>query len=132
MKNTFLRDFFVCGVTGWCIECTFTGINSVIFKNDKELTCHTSIWMFPIYGMAALLSPVIKLLKRENTLIRGGIYTVLIYIGEYISGNILKKYKVCPWDYSEAKFNYKGVIRFDYAPFWFLAGLLYEKILKQN
>ena len=85
--------------------------------------------MFPIYGIAACLSPLCKRLKSRNTLLRGGIYAILIYSAEYVSGILLKKYNACPWDYSKAKFNYKGVIRLDYAPAWFLAGLIFEKIL---
>lgn len=36
-----------------------------------------------------------------------------------------------PWDYSHARLNVKGVIRLDYAPVWFLTGLLYEKLLNK-
>lgn len=93
------------------------------------LTCRTSIWMFPIYGMAALLVPISKLLKNMNTLIRGGVYTLCIFIAEFGTGSILKQYNACPWDYSDAKLNYKGIIRLDFAPVWFIVGLLYEKFL---
>ena len=99
---------------------------------DKTLSCRTSVWMFPIYGMAACFTPICKKLENKNALIRGGVYLVLIYCAEFISGTILKKYNACPWDYSKAKLNYKGVIRLDYAPVWFLAGLFFEKLLKDN
>ncbi|BBF41545.1 hypothetical protein lbkm_0225 [Lachnospiraceae bacterium KM106-2] len=49
---------------------------------------------------------------------------------EFVAGTILKHFDACPWDYSKAKYNVKGVIRLDYAPVWFVAGLLYEKILE--
>ncbi len=90
----------------------------------------TSVWMFPIYGMACLLTPVCRLLKGRNPILRGSVYASLIFIGEFISGLFLKKRSLCPWDYSHAKFNVKGVIRLDYAPLWFGAGLLFEKFLK--
>jgi uncharacterized membrane protein len=115
------------------MECFWTGIGSI--KNhskDKTLSCHTSIWMFPIYGMAACLAPICKKLENRNALLRGGIYAAIIYIAEYTSGVILKKHGACPWDYSKAKYNYKGVIRLDYAPVWLLAGLFFEKILNRN
>lgn len=54
-----------------------------------------------------------------------------IFLGEYIFGRILKKHKMCPWDYSKEKYQLDGVIRLDYAPVWFLTGLFYEKILKR-
>lgn len=124
MKNKFI----ICGTLGWCMEIIFTGLNS--FRN-KEFTLigRTSIWMFPIYGCAVLLSPVCKLLKGRNPLVRGSVYTGFIFLGEYLSGLLLKRHHACPWDYSRAKFNVKGVIRFDYAPLWFGAGLLFERFL---
>lgn len=85
--------------------------------------------MFPIYGMAALFGPVSKMLKNLPAVMRGSIYTFMIYLTEFVTGSILKKHKACPWDYSKAKMNYKGVIRFDYAPAWFFMGLFFERIL---
>jgi uncharacterized membrane protein len=114
------------------MECFWTGLASIRRRTDKKLSCHTSIWMFPIYGMAACLSPICQKLKDRNALLRGGVYTIIIYAAEYTSGVLLKKHGACPWDYSKAKLNYKGVIRLDYAPVWCIAGLFFEKILKQR
>lgn len=132
MKKIFFNNFIKCGLCGWCLECFWTGLNSVSNwkSNDKTLSCRTSIWMFPIYGLAACLSPIYTKLKKRNALFRGGVYTTLIYLTEYITGTILKKYGACPWDYSKSKFNIKGVIRFDYAPVWFFTGLLFEKLTR--
>lgn len=51
------------------------------------------------------------------------------YLVEFVSGSILKEFEMCPWDYSGAAFQYRGIIRLDYAPLWFAAGLIFEKIL---
>ena len=51
-----------------------------------------------------------------------------IYLGEYISGRLLKNKDMCPWDYSDCPLQYQGVIRFDFAPLWFLTGLLFERV----
>ena len=64
--------------------------------------------------------------------VRGSIYMLGIFAAEYSSGMLLKKYHLCPWDYSQVPYNYKGVIRLDYAPVWFFTGLLYEKILSKK
>lgn len=122
------RKFFICGLTGWCMEILFTSAGALLNK-DKRLIGQTSIWMFPIYGMAACISPVYKLIKEKPALIRGGIYTLGIFSFEYLSGTFLKKHQLCPWDYSDAKANIDGLIRLDYAPFWMAAGLLFERIL---
>lgn len=122
------RNFFICGLTGWCIEILFTSAGS-LRKKDRRLIGQTSLWMFPIYGMAACIAPVYGKIKHLPALLRGILYSLGIFSCEYISGTILKKHKLCPWDYSDAKANIDGVIRLDYAPFWAVTGLLFERIL---
>lgn len=125
------RDFFICGLTGWCIEILFTSAGSFL-KRDKRLIGQTSVWMFPIYGMAACIGPVYQKIKGMPAVFRGAIYSMGIFSFEYISGKLLKKHELCPWDYSDAKTNIDGLIRLDYAPFWMAAGLLFERILARS
>ena len=113
------------------MEIIYTSMKS-LHENNRKLIGNTSIWMFPIYGMASVLAPICRLLKGKNMMLRGGIYTCFIFAGEYLSGTFLRKLKACPWDYSHARFNIKGLIRLDYAPLWFGAGLLFEKILSKD
>lgn len=129
-KTNYAKNFLKCGLMGWGLECFWTGCHSLWKGKNKELPCKTSIWMFPIYGMAALIGPVSSLVKKRCTLVRGGVYTACIYLAELGTGSFLKKKNCCPWDYSDAKHNYKGIIRLDFIPVWFFVGLLYEKILK--
>lgn len=118
----------ICGLTGWCIEIMFTSLEG-LKKKDYTLSGKTSIWMFPIYGMAVLIRPVYRLIEKLPTLLRGAIYSAGILSCEYLSGAFLKKHHLCPWDYSKAKANIKGIVRLDYAPLWMMVGLLYERIL---
>lgn len=127
MKN----NFILCGFAGWCLEIIWTGICSLV-KKDYKLTCNTSFWMFPIYGLGSFIGIVSTHIRRIPVLIRGLIYASAIYITEYVTGSLLKKHNVCPWDYSNAKLNYKGLIRLDFAPLWFIVGLLFEKITNFN
>lgn len=129
MRKTFINDFIFCGLSGWCMECFWTGLHAIFKKTDRTLSCKTSIWMFPIYGMAAFIMPISKILKNNCAFVRGGIYTIIIFATEWMTGKLLKKYKACPWDYSKSKLNYQGLIRLDYAPVWFIVGLFYEKLL---
>lgn len=129
MKNGFIK----CGTIGCCMEffwTTFCGAK----RKDYRLIGQTSIWMFPIYGLAAIIKPISKRLKKQNRDIveRGIIYTMGIYIIEYTTGMMLKKKNRCPWDYSNSKYHINGVVRLDYAPLWFGLGLLYEKILSKK
>ena len=125
------KNFFVCGLTGWCLEIIFTSLGA-IKKRDLRLIGNTSIWMFPIYGMAALILPVYRHIREKSMLFRGFIYSIGIFIFEYLSGTLLKKHHLCPWDYSDAPTNINGVIRLDYAPVWMTAGLIFEQILRHT
>lgn len=132
MKSVINKNFIKCGITGWCMEVLFTSA-CCFKKKDYKLIGQTSIWMFPIYGMAAVIKPVSSRLKKHNkkAVERGLIYTAGIYATEYATGTLLKKHDKCPWDYSKSKYNVKGVIRWDYAPLWFIVGLIYEKMLNK-
>ena len=94
-----------------------------------NLTGKSSLWMFPIYGSAAFLAPVMKHMKDKPVFKRGLVYMTCIFGGEYISGLLLKRRGMCPWDYSKSPLQCQGVIRLDYAPVWFLVGLFYERLL---
>lgn len=126
--SSFLSNFLRCGVTGWCMEILFTSLDS-LRRRDFHLKGNTSIWMFPIYGCAAFFAPIYRLLRHKPIWLRGLTYMSLIFSGEYLSGRLLSLRSICPWDYGKSRWNIKRVIRLDYAPFWFGAGLLFEKVL---
>lgn len=126
MKSNFIK----CGLTGWCLEVFWTGFGSLL-SLDRKMTSTTSLIMFPIYGMAACFKPIYKLLKNRNPIMRGGVYTILIFAAEYCFGSLLRTFNMCPWDYSASKMSIDGLIRLDYAPAWFCAGLLMERVVRK-
>lgn len=127
----FLYNYLKCGIIGWCMEIMFTALHTIKSRNYK-LIGNTSLWMFPIYGCAAFISLLYRFIKKYPFWIRGITYTVCIFSMEYISGCLLKHYEVCPWSYKGCKHNINDVIRLDYAPLWFGAGLFYEQILSRS
>jgi uncharacterized membrane protein len=120
-----ILNFLIYGVIGWCMEVLWTGFNSLL-KRDVRLTSTTSIWMFFVYGLAAFMPPIIGAVSILPIIVRGIIYALLIFAAEYVIGIAMKRLRICPWDYSGSKFSIQGVIRLDYAPLWFIAGLLFE------
>lgn len=131
-EGAFMKSKFIqCGMIGWCIEIFWTGLHSLL-KKDPKLVGNSSLHMFPIYGMAALISPLSLILKKCRTFTRGFIYMLGIFAVEYTSGMFLKKRGCCPWDYSDTPFQINGVIRIDYAPLWFFTGLFYERIMRKH
>lgn len=137
----FPLNFCKCGIAGWCLEVMFTSMESIMAR-DWRLMGQTSLLMFPIYGMGALLAPIGKLtdrwlggqpLRSTDQYVRHGmLYMVLIFTAEYISGAWLKARGMCPWDYSGKQSNINGLIRLDFAPLWFATGLLFEQITKKQ
>lgn len=57
------QNFLKCGVAGWCLEVIFTSVESIMAR-DWRLMGKTSLLMFPIYGMGALLGPIGKGIDR--------------------------------------------------------------------
>ena len=113
------------------MEILFTALHS-LRRRELKLMGITSLWMFPIYGCAALIKPVSFLLKRFSLWFRGLFYMTAIFCTEYSYGRLLQKYNLCPWDYGKSPLHLHRVIRLDYAPLWFGAGLFFEKILTGN
>lgn len=128
---TLFHNFIKCGLTGWCMEIMFTAFQS-FRRRDLTLKGTTSIWMFPIYGCAAVLSPISRLLERKPFWVRGITYMSLIFTTEYLTGRILERQRLCPWDYSRCRWNIRRLVRLDFAPCWFGAGLLFERLLSPS
>jgi len=124
-----ITRFIIYGVVGWCIEIIWTGIQSLKNK-DYKMTSTTSIWMFFIYGMVVFFEPICDLLAGFPIIIRGLIYVLCIFSIEYLIGALLKSFNLCPWDYQGSKYSINGIIRLDYAPAWFAAGILFETVYR--
>lgn len=123
------KNFILCGILGWCLEIAFTSFQS-FRRREPRLTGQTSLWMFPIYGLACLLRPVYLLLKGCHWAVRGTAYMLCIFGAEYTAGRLLSAKERCPWDYASSSWNVNRLIRLDYAPCWFATGLLMEQIIK--
>lgn len=126
--TVFIKNFLKCGLTGWCMEIIFTSIGS-LRNRDLTLRGVTSIWMFPIYGCAAIVPLMNRIIRKRPFWFRGLTYMSMIFSTEYLTGRLLSKYKLCPWDYGKSRWNIDRVVRLDYAPYWFGAGLLFERLL---
>ncbi|MCL1882832.1 MAG: putative ABC transporter permease [Defluviitaleaceae bacterium] len=122
-----ISRFIIYGALGCLVEVLWTGLGAIKNKNFK-LSSNTSLWMFFIYGLAVFLEPFFRMLEGFNFLIRGFVYAGLIFAVEFVTGVLLKRANLCPWDYSHTRFNVKGVIRADYLPAWIVLGLFFEQI----
>lgn len=129
LLNSFLK-FATFGVTA---EIVFTAlvdaVNAVKNKRKPDLALKgfSYIWMIPIYGSIAFLGPIVfDPLQAFPFLVRLLIYTVIIFIVEYITGWIIQKMTGrCPWHYDKG-WQIHNLIRLDYTPGWMFFSALIE------
>lgn len=123
-----MKKFIFYGTLGWITEILWTGLKSLIVGR-WTLDSHTYLWMFPIYGLAVFLEYVHEEIRAYKWWARGLIYMTIILGIEYSTGYLLDNLVgACPWDYSDKPLSVRGYIRLDYAPVWFMAGLIFEQI----
>lgn len=128
-NKSMVRRFLIYGLVGWSMEIIWTGLHSMV-TGDLTLQGYTSIWMFFIYGCAIFLEPIHDTISRWRWPIRGLIWVVIIWGIEYTSGSIfVNVLGVSPWFYT-GPFAVDNLVRIDYAPAWFAAGLIFERIHK--
>lgn len=120
--------FILFGILGIFGEVLFTAITDLVKKRSLRLQGFSFIWMFPIYGLIALLfEPVANLVAGLPWIVRGLVYMFAIYLVEYVSGALLKKLTGGHiWQYT-GKYNLHGHIQLAHAPVWFCIGLLIER-----
>jgi uncharacterized membrane protein len=131
---------------GLIMEVLFTGITDLVSpkflqswhvmgfeksafggKRNVKAVSYTFLWMLPIYALLVFFEPVTILLKEWPLWLRGFIYLPSIWLTEYITGWVIQKLTgECPWDYSYAKYSFHGLIRWDFAPFWYAMGVFLD------
>jgi uncharacterized membrane protein len=120
--------FIIYGLIGWVAETLFTGLDSLL-KGDLTMRAFTYIWMFPIYGLMILMEPVHDHIRKWPVVLRGGVYTIIIFGLEYTTGRIIRGLiGKCPWDYGIEPYSIDGIITLRFIPVWFVGGLLFEKL----
>ena len=119
--------FFIYGLIGLALEVIYTGLASLL-QGDLSMHGFTFLVMLPVYGMAVFLEPVHERIRLLPWWLRGGIYLVLIWSIEFVSGAVFEVLLgKSPWLYDDW-LNIHGYITLRMAPEWFLAGLGFEKV----
>lgn len=125
----FLFVFAFCCTAGWVLEVIYRSIESKSFINPGFM----SGCCLPIYGAGGLA--LYMLCLPANSLIsEPGLRLAAIFIGgsivmtviEFIGGTLaLKIYNLKLWDYSDRKFNYKGLICLRFSIYWGICCLVF-------
>jgi len=131
-----LERFILYGLFGWCAEIVWTALMAVVAALragqpiDRRLIGHTYLWMFPIYGVGGLLFEItFGFVRIWPWAARGILYMVGCFAVEYATGWVIHRATgTIPWDYTYTRWHVHGLIRLDYAPVWFVFGLILERV----
>lgn len=122
--------FVLYGLGGWCGEVMFTALTDSVPKRDWRLLGTTYLWMFPIYGLLAVLyEPVHDLIRDYPMIVRAIIWSLGFTAVELITGWLIERFTGrCPWDYSDKRFAINAYIRWDFFVVWAIIGLALESV----
>jgi uncharacterized membrane protein len=128
--RTKLGRFAAYGLLGWCAEVLFTGIHDYVRDRDNRLPSRSSIWMFPVYGLLSpLYEPLHDAVRDLPVPVRATAYALGLMGVEYSTGSALRRLLgEAPWDYSDARLHFNGLVRPDYFPLWAAFGLALEPV----
>ncbi len=122
-----IKRFFIYGLIGLSMEIIWTGLGSLL-SGDIRLEGFSNLWMLPIYGSAVFLEPIHDIIAKWKWPLRGILWVAIIWGIEYTSGFLLiHTLHIHAWFY-KGTFAVDSLIRLDYAPAWFAAGLLFERL----
>ena len=135
MSWKWFYGFIAFGCLGMTAEIFFTALTDLYSKwinaetMDLKLQGKSYIWMFFIYGLAAVFFPLLYAkLMHLPLLVRLLIAVLIIFMVEYITGWMLDMFTGrCPWEYTTG-WHISGYIRLDYAPAWMFFAFLLEKV----
>lgn len=130
----FIVLYLIFGIFGLGLETIFTAAVDYFRFKDRSLKGHSSLWYLPLYGCSPIilcfLYPRISIFPWH---LRGGIYMILFFAAEYLAMWLLRKLlgeSPSEKSYFRSRWHIRGLIRLDYAPAWFLMGLLLETLFR--
>lgn len=125
---------FFFAFLGLGLEVAFTAALDSWKKKDRFLMGYSSLWYLPLYaGVPPLLGRLAPALFPRPWFIRGLAYTGLCFALEFaamLALRLLLGASPSQDSYYRSRWNVLGLIRLDFAPAWFAAGLLFEAVFR--
>lgn len=118
--------FLFSAVFGWVLEFLYRSYKrKFILVNPGFLKGP----YLPIYGFAGVILFLLsRFLLDKNILYSILIYFFILTLLEFITGIIFEKYfKIKLWDYTNKKFNIKGIVCLEFSIYWALLALFFNK-----
>ncbi|XP_044291380.1 transmembrane protein 229B-like [Varanus komodoensis] len=129
-----LYRWYIYAIHGYLCEVLFTALCAFLAHRDWRFQGVSSVWALFIYGTCSLALErlYVRLGASCGLLTRGVLYTLCIYLWEFSTGFVLRRFGACPWDYSHFPYNFMGLVTLEYCLFWFFGSLLLEKVVISN
>ena len=117
--------FIFIGVT---MEIVCTSVMDFIKNRDPILKGESYLWMLPIYTAVPYIYVFIQnALPNMVWWHKGFVYMIAFYLLELSAGFIIKAIiGSSPWNYKNYRFHFMEVICLEYAPVWFIYGIVGE------
>ncbi|GAB6163020.1 hypothetical protein JCM12298_21800 [Desulfothermus naphthae] len=125
-----LFSFSLFSVLGWILEVVYRSSVNKRFVNPGLLSGPYLI----LYGFGGLiLCFCANLMDNTNIFLKALIYGIITTTLEFVSGVIsLKLFNTRLWDYSDNRFNYKGLICLKFSIYWTIGALLFDYFIYPN
>ncbi|GAA0767071.1 putative ABC transporter permease [Clostridium subterminale] len=128
----FIFNFFFYGFVGWIIENLFCYCTRGHFQKDGFLSGPFK----PMYAIAMSILVLIESTLNINVYFLIPLCFIIPTVVEYITGIIMRNYfNKNYWDYSELKYNFKGIICLEFSMAWTILtfiGVKYLQIVVNN
>ena len=128
----FIFNFFFYGFVGWIIENLFCYCTRGHFQKDGFLSGPFK----PMYAIAMSILVLIESTLNINVYFLIPLCFIIPTVVEYITGIIMRNYfNKNYWDYSELKYNFKGIICLEFSMAWTILtfiGVKYLQIMVNN
>lgn len=123
----FMFNFFFYGFLGWIIENLFCYCTRGHFQKDGFLSGPFK----PMYAMAMSVLVSLELTFNINIFLLILLCFVIPTIIEYITGIIMRnQFNKDYWDYSELKYNFKGIVCLEFSIYWTVLSFIGVKYLQ--
>ena len=123
-----LLFFYIYCFFGWCFESTYVSLRKRRFVNRGFL--HSPL--LPIYGSGAVVMLLVTLRLRSHVVLMFFAGMIGATALELVVGLAMEAiFEVKYWDYSNQKFNYRGVICLSSSLCWGLFTVLLNKVIHQ-
>ncbi|GAB6169858.1 putative ABC transporter permease [Clostridium carnis] len=116
-----LFNFLLYSFIGWIIENLYSYIITGEFKKDGFMKGPYK----PMYGIAFTLLVIVNKYSNINSSLLIVLYFIIPTLIEFISGYLLRRFfNKEYWDYSNLKYNYKGLISLRFSFYWMILSFI--------